>query len=81
MQLQFENGVCLLTRERFFRIELRSTPGGVDVDLLAAEIHHQMLAGIGTISAAADNRDDIVQMIERREITFEDVLAVARLRQ
>ena len=38
MQLQFEDSVGLLRGERFLGGELWSASGGVDVDLLAAEV-------------------------------------------
>src|SRR5580765_8702479 len=81
MQLQFENGVGLLGRERFFSGELGSAAGGVDINLFAAEIGDQVLASIGTIRARANNRDDVIEVIERGEIAFENVLAILRLRQ
>ena len=67
--------------ERLFGIELGSAAGGVDVDLLAAEVEHQILAGIGAVGAAANDGDDVVEVIERGEVAFEDVLAVFRLLQ
>ena len=81
MQLQFEDGVGLPGGEGLFGIELGSAAGGVDVDLLAAEIEHQVLAGIGAVGAAANDGDDVIEVIERGEIAFENVLAVFRLLQ
>src|SRR5579872_177882 len=81
MQLQFEDGIGLLGSERLFGIELGSAARGVDVDLLAAEVHHQVFAGIGAVGTAANDGDDIVEMIEGCEIAFEDVLAIFRLLQ
>ena len=81
MQLQFEDGVGLLRRERLFGVQFRSAAGDVDVDLLAAEVGDQVLAGIAAVRAAADDRDDVVEVIERSQIAFEDVLAVLRLLQ
>ena len=65
----------------FSAIELGSAAGGVDVDLLAAEVEHQIFAGVGAVGAAANNGDDVVEMIEGGEIAFENVLAVFRLLQ
>ena len=70
MQLQFQNGVCLNGRERFFRITLRSAAFGVDVNFLAAEICDQIFTGVTTIGAAANDRNHVIQMIERIEIAF-----------
>jgi hypothetical protein len=81
MQLQFEDGIGLTVGEGLFEIELRRTAGGVDVDLFAAEVEHQIFAGIGTVGAATNDGDDVVEMIERGEIAFENVLAVFRLLQ
>ncbi len=68
-------------RERLFRIELRSAARGVDVDLLAGEVRDQVLASIGAIGAAADNRDHVIDMIERKPVAFQNVFAVFRFRQ
>src|SRR5713226_2733454 len=81
VQLQFENRVSLLGGERLFGAQLGSAAGGVDVDLLAAEECDQILARIGAVGAAADDRDDVVEMVERGEIAFEDVFAVFGLRK
>src|SRR6478609_11889185 len=81
MQLQFEDGVGLDRGERLFRIELRGPASRVDVDLLAAKVRNQILASIGAIGAAANDGDDVVEMIERSEIAFENVLAVLRFLQ
>ena len=70
-----------LRGEGLFGIELRRAAGGVDVDLLAAEISDQVLAGVGAVGAGANDGDDVVEVIERREIAFENVLAVFRLLQ
>ena len=74
--MQFEDRVRLLRGERLLGIEFRSAAAGVDVDLLAAEIGHQVLARFATIGAAANDRDHVVQVIERGQVTFQDVLAV-----
>ena len=81
MQLQFEDGIGLPGGEGLFGIELGRAAGGVDVDLLAAEVEHQIFAGVGAVGAAANDGDDVVEMIEGGEIAFEDVLAVFRLLQ
>ena len=81
MQLQFENRVGLNSGERLFRIELGRAAGGVDVDLLAAEVRDQVFARVGTIGAGANDGDHVVEMIERGEVAFENVLAVFRLLQ
>ena len=81
MQLQFEDGIGLPGAERLFGIDLRSAARGVDVDLLAAEVEHQILAGVGAVGAAANDGDDVIEMIEGGEVAFEDVLAVFRLLQ
>src|SRR5207302_5718188 len=67
--------------ERFFRIELGSAAGGVDVNLLAGEVGDQIFAGVGAVGAAANDRDHVVEMVERGEIALENVFAVARLLQ
>ena len=47
IELQFEDGVGLAsTVKRLLRIELGRATGGVDVDLLAAEVGDQVFAGI-----------------------------------
>src|SRR3954463_13956787 len=79
MQLQFEDGIGLLGGEGLFGIDSRRAAAGVDFDLLAAEVGDQVLASVGAVRAAANDGDDIVKMIERLEIAFEDVLAVFRL--
>ena len=79
VQLQFEDGVGLLRGERLLGIELGRAAGGVDVDLLAAEVGDQVFAGVGAIRAAADDRDHVIEVIERGQVAFEDVLAVLRL--
>src|SRR5579863_9593655 len=81
MQLQFEDGISLPGGERLFGIELGSAPGSVDVDLFAAEVHHQVFASVGAVGAAANDGDDVVEVIESGEVAFEDVLAVFRLLQ
>src|SRR6266849_10681786 len=81
MQLQFENGVGLLGRERLLSIELGSASRGVDVNLLAAKPGDQVLAGVGAVRARANNRDDVIEVIQRSEITFEDVFPILRLSQ
>ena len=81
MQLQFEDGVGLNAGERLFGIELGSAAGGVDVDLLAAEIGDQIFAGVAAIGAGANDGDHVVEVIERGQVAFENVLAVFCLRQ
>src|SRR5438477_1848570 len=76
MQLQFEDGIGLLGGERLFGIDLGSAPGGVDVDLLAAEVEDQIFAGIGAVGAATNDGDDIIEMVEGVQVAFEDVLSV-----
>ena len=80
MQLQFEDGIRLLRSEWLVRLKSGRTAGSVDVDLLAAEIGDQVLAGVSAVGAAANDGDDVVEMIKCFEITFENVLAVLRLR-
>ena len=81
VQLQFEDRVRLLVRERLLRIELRSAAGGVDVDLLPGEVGDQVLAGIRAIGTATNDRDHVVEVIERDPVAFQNVLAVFRLLQ
>src|ERR1700689_2444882 len=81
MQLQLEDGVGLAGGERLFRIELGRAAGGVNVDFLAAEVEHQIFAGVGAVGAAANDGDDVVEMIEGGQVAFENVLAVFRLLQ
>src|ERR1019366_2871633 len=81
MQLQFEDGIGLAGGEGLFGIELGRAARGVDVDLFAAEVEHQILAGVGAVGAAANDGDDVVEVIECREVAFENVLAVFRLLQ
>ena len=76
MQLQFENGVGLNSGERLFGIELGRAARDVDVDFLAAEVGDQVFAGVGAVGAGANDGDHVVEVIERGEIAFEDVLAV-----
>ena len=81
VQLQFEDRVGLLRGERLLGIEFRSASGGVDVDLLAAEVGDQILAGVGAVGAAANDDDHVIEVIERGQVAFENVLAVVRLVQ
>ena len=67
--------------ERLLRIALGRAPGGVDVDLLAAEVGDQVVARIGAVGAGADDRDDVIEMIERDQVAFENVLALRALSQ
>ena len=76
MQLQFEDRVRLNAGERLFRIDLRSASGDVDVDLLAGEVGDQVFAGFGAVGAGADDGDHVVEVIERDQVAFENVLAV-----
>ena len=70
VQLQFEDRVGLNRSERLFGRKFGRATGGVDFDLLAAEIHHQIFAGIGAVGAAANDGDHVVEMIERGEIAL-----------
>src|SRR5437660_9937 len=79
MQLQFEDCVSLPRGEGLLAIEFGGTAGGVDVDLLAAEVGDQVLAGVGAVGAGADDDDHVIEMIEGGQVAFEDVLAVLRL--
>jgi hypothetical protein len=81
VQLQFENGFGLARGEGLFGVKLGSAAGGVDVDFLAGEIGDQVFAGLGAVGAGADDGDDVIEMIERVEIAFEDMLAVFGLLQ
>src|SRR5215470_20374366 len=81
MQLQFEDRVGLDRGERLLGIKLRRAPRRIDVDLLPAKVQNQVLAGIGAVGAATNDRDHVVEVIERREITFENVLTVLGLLQ
>src|SRR2546423_13972933 len=76
MQLQFENRIGLFAGKWLFRIELGSAARRVDVNLLAAKVEDQVFARLGTVGAAANDDDYVVEMIERRQIAFENVLAV-----
>ena len=51
VQLQFEDCIGLLRGERLLGIQFRRAARGVDVDLLAAEVGDQVLAGIGAVRA------------------------------
>src|SRR5690349_14256356 len=81
MQLQFEDGIGLLGREGLVGVNPGRAAAGVDVDFLAAEVGDKVLASVSAVGAAANDGDHIVEMIERLEIAFENVLAVFRLRQ
>ena len=78
MQLQFEDGVGLLRGERLLGIKLRSASGGVDVDLLAAKVRDQILSSVAAVGAAANDRDHVIEVIERGQVAFQNVLAIAR---
>src|SRR5579862_7331139 len=64
VQLQFEDGIGQPGGEGLFGIDSGRAAGGVDVDLFAAKVLHQIFAGIGAIGAAANDGDDVVEMIE-----------------
>ena len=81
MQLQFEDGIGLNAGERLFGIELGRTAGDIDFDLLAAEVGDQVFARIGTVGAGTNDDDHIVEMIERGQVAFKNVLAVFRFGQ
>ena len=81
VQLQFENRVGLNSGEGLFRIALGRAAGGVDVDLLAGKIGDQVFAGFGAVGAGADDGDHVVQVIERGQVAFENVLAVFGFRE
>ena len=68
--MQFEDRVRLLRGERLIRRQLRRASGGVDVNLLAAKISDQILARIGPVGAAANDRDHVIQVIERGQVAF-----------
>src|SRR5208282_3818709 len=65
VQLQFEDGVGLLRGKRLIGGEFGSASGGVDVDLFAAEVRDQIFSRVGAVGAAANNRDHVIQVIER----------------
>ena len=77
MQLQFKDGIRLLSRERLFRIQLRSPPRSIDVDFLAAKISDQIFASVAAVRAAANNGDHAIQVIKCGPVAFQNVLAVA----
>src|SRR5208282_6564605 len=81
VQLQFEDGVGLLGGKRLLGGKLRSASGGVDVNLLAAEVSDQILASVGAVCTAANDHDDVIKVIKRGEVAFQNMLAIARLIQ
>src|ERR1700680_834431 len=81
MQLQFKNRVSLNSGERLLGIKLGRTTSRIDVDLLAAEVGDQVFTRVSTVRAGANDGDHVIQMIERGEISFENVLAVFRFGQ
>src|SRR5271167_2568214 len=81
MQLQFEDGIGLNAGKRLFGIELGRAAGGIDVDLLAAEVRDQVFARVSPVGAGANDGDHIVEVIKRGEVAFEDVLPIFRLSQ
>ena len=81
MQLQFEDCVGLRGRKRLFRIELGRAPSGVDVNFLAAKVKNQVLSRVATISASTNDDNDVIKVIERNPIAFQNVLAFLRFHQ
>ena len=81
MQLQFENRVRLRGSERLLGIVLGRPAGGVDFDFLATEVCDQAVASLATVGAGANDDDDVVEMIERGQVAFENVLALFGLGQ
>src|ERR1700691_724448 len=81
VQLQLENGLGLDRGERPLGIQLGGAAGDVDVDFLASEIGDQGLAGVSAIGAGAHDGNDVVEMIERGDVAFENVLALFGLHQ
>src|SRR5437868_7933924 len=81
VQLQLENGVCLNGGKTLLRIELGGAACSIDVNLLAGKVSNQIFTGIGTVGAATNDSNDIVQVIQRGQIAFKDVLTIARLGQ
>src|SRR5947209_9434243 len=81
VQLQFENRVRLRGSERLLGIVLGRPASGVDVDFLATEVGDQVVASLATVCARANDDDDVVEMIERGQVAFENVLALFGLGQ
>ena len=82
VQLQFEDGVGLQGREGLLELHLL---GGdcfqVDVDGLAGEVGDQIVACFGAVLAAANDGNHRVEVIERGDVAFQNVLALAGPRQ
>src|SRR6185312_10565070 len=81
VQLQFEDRFSLNGTERLFRIKLWRPAGGIDVNLLAGKVSNQILAGLATVRAAANDGDDVVNVVERDLVAFKNVLALFGLPQ
>src|SRR5207237_118732 len=65
--------------EGLLGIELGRAAGGVDLNLLATEVRDQILTGIGAVGAGANDGDHVIEVIERGQVAFENVLAILRL--
>ena len=81
VELQFENRLGLLRGEGLVGVDLRSAARDVDINLLAREVSDQVVARVGAVGAGADDGDHVVEVIERGQVAFEDVLAVLRFVQ
>ena len=79
--MQFENCVGLNRGERLVRILLWRAAGDVDIDLLAGKVGDQVLASFGAVGAGANDGDHVVEVIERGQVAFENVLAVFGFRE
>src|SRR6266849_780306 len=69
---------AMLSRVRpsSFGIVLGCATGSVDVNFFAGKVGDQIFARFGAVGAGANDGDHVVQVIERSEVAFEDVLAV-----
>src|SRR6185312_3585645 len=76
MQLQFQDRLSLNGAERLFRIKLGRAAGGIDINLFSGKVSGQIFAGFATIGAAANNGNDVVNVVERDLVAFENVLAL-----
>ena len=81
MQLQFQNRVGLLGAERILRVGLREASRQVDRDLFAGEVRHQVVARLGPVLAAADDRNHMVQVVQRLLVALQNVRPVLGLLQ
>src|SRR6185437_10190394 len=55
--------------------------GGIDVNLFAGKVSDQIFTGLATVRAAANDGDDVVNMVKRSLVAFKNVLAIFRFLQ